>query len=102
MRSLHEGWHEWDSTARRGPGRSTASCCRMGDECLIPASRFQPKDVHGPSEVIDPASYAWADRGWSGDPWHDADAVMVECSGQDLRPEPVVRHRQTDESEPKA
>jgi maltooligosyltrehalose trehalohydrolase len=28
-----------------------------------PASRFQPTDVHGPSEIIDPA-FAWEDQSW--------------------------------------
>jgi malto-oligosyltrehalose trehalohydrolase len=36
-----------------------------------PASRFQPEDVHGPSEVIDPA-YAWKHADWRGRPWHEA------------------------------
>jgi len=31
-----------------------------------PASRFQPEGPHGPSEVIDPATYAWTDAGWPG------------------------------------
>lgn len=31
-----------------------------------PASRFQPDGVHGASEVIDPARYAWSDDGWKG------------------------------------
>ena len=31
-----------------------------------PASRFQPEGVHGPSEVIDPASFHWTDQEWSG------------------------------------
>ena len=26
-----------------------------------PASRYQPDDVHGPSEVVDPAAYDWGD-----------------------------------------
>jgi maltooligosyltrehalose trehalohydrolase len=29
-----------------------------------PASRFQPEGVHGPSQVVDPASFAWTDGGW--------------------------------------
>jgi maltooligosyltrehalose trehalohydrolase len=37
-----------------------------------PASRFQPHDVHGPSEVIDPASFDWADDNWKGRPWEEA------------------------------
>ncbi len=31
-----------------------------------PYSRFQPVDVHGPSEVIDPSTYEWHDAGWRG------------------------------------
>jgi len=31
-----------------------------------PASRFQPRGVHGPSQVIDPAEFQWADDRWKG------------------------------------
>jgi maltooligosyltrehalose trehalohydrolase len=31
-----------------------------------PASRFQPAGPHGPSQVIDPAAYRWADGHWHG------------------------------------
>ncbi len=31
-----------------------------------PASRYQPRGVHGPSQVIDPAAFAWTDQGWKG------------------------------------
>jgi maltooligosyltrehalose trehalohydrolase len=31
-----------------------------------PASRFQPEGVHGPSEVVDTASFRWGDAGWRG------------------------------------
>ena len=31
-----------------------------------PASRFQPEGVHGPSEVIAPAAFAWTDTHWKG------------------------------------
>jgi maltooligosyltrehalose trehalohydrolase len=30
-----------------------------------PASRFQPRGVHGPSQVVDPA-FPWEDAGWTG------------------------------------
>jgi maltooligosyltrehalose trehalohydrolase len=33
-----------------------------------PASHFQPYGVHGPSQVIDHGSFAWADDGWRGIP----------------------------------
>lgn len=32
-----------------------------------PASRFQPQDVHGPSQVVEPY-FPWEDQGWSGLP----------------------------------
>src|SRR5436305_12338313 len=31
-----------------------------------PASRFQPEGPHGPSEIVDPAAFAWSDAGWRG------------------------------------
>jgi maltooligosyltrehalose trehalohydrolase len=34
-----------------------------------PASRCQPQDVHGPSQVIDPARFQWRDVAWNGCPW---------------------------------
>lgn len=37
-----------------------------------PASRFQPDDVHGASEVIDPEAFDWTDGAWSGRPWEEA------------------------------
>ncbi|MEX1098179.1 MAG: malto-oligosyltrehalose trehalohydrolase [Planctomycetales bacterium] len=33
-----------------------------------PASRFQPEGPHGPSQVIDPAAFAWTDGDWPGTP----------------------------------
>jgi maltooligosyltrehalose trehalohydrolase len=31
-----------------------------------PASRFQPEGVHGPSQLVDTASFQWTDRNWRG------------------------------------
>jgi maltooligosyltrehalose trehalohydrolase len=31
-----------------------------------PASRFQPGGPHGPSEVVDPGTFAWSDADWRG------------------------------------
>lgn len=33
-----------------------------------PASRFQPRGVHGPSAVVHPRAFAWSDAGWRGIP----------------------------------
>ena len=37
-----------------------------------PASRYQPRGVHGASEVIDPGAFDWDDAHWRGRPWHEA------------------------------
>ena len=37
-----------------------------------PASRFQPRDVHGPSEVVNPEAFDWQDSQWRGLPWEEA------------------------------
>lgn len=34
--------------------------------CPDPASRFQPDGPHGPSQLVDPNTYAWTDRDWPG------------------------------------
>lgn len=42
---------------------------RLDDLDLLlpdPASRFQPEGPHGPSQVIDPAAFAWTDHNWPG------------------------------------
>jgi malto-oligosyltrehalose trehalohydrolase len=50
-----------------------------------PASRFQPEDVHGPSEVIDPQVFDWEDQDWLGRPW--ADVVFYELHVGTFTPE---------------
>lgn len=37
-----------------------------------PASRFQPSDVNGPSEVVNPSEFDWQDEEWRGLPWEEA------------------------------
>ncbi len=43
---------------------------RIDGQTLVPdpAARFQPGDVHGASEVIDPLAYGWAATAWGGVP----------------------------------
>ncbi len=47
---------------------------RLPDGLLVPdpASRRNPEDVHGPSEVVDPAAFDWPDDNWRGRPWEEA------------------------------
>ncbi|MGH7413305.1 MAG: malto-oligosyltrehalose trehalohydrolase [Candidatus Rokuibacteriota bacterium] len=61
------GWAEY-VTREAPPG--TRYRYRIDGETLVPdpAARFQPGDVHGASEVIDPLAYPWTDTGWAGLP----------------------------------
>ena len=59
---------------------------RVNGELLAdPASRFQPEGPFGPSEVIDPNSFAWTDGGWNGRSL--SDAVVYEMHVGTFTPE---------------
>jgi malto-oligosyltrehalose trehalohydrolase len=66
-----EGWHEL-ITIGAHPGSLYRYVVGDGLRVPDPASRFQPQDVHGPSEVIDPRAYDWHDAAWQGRPWSEA------------------------------
>jgi maltooligosyltrehalose trehalohydrolase len=71
MRPVGSGWFEI-VTAEAAPG-SRYRYRIDGQRCVPdPASRFNPDDVHGPSQVIDPESWCWQDEGWTGRDWHEA------------------------------
>ena len=65
------GWFEVVTDAAK-PG--TQYCFRINDaqEVPDPASRFQPRDVHGPSEVVNGSAFDWQDAEWHGRPWEEA------------------------------
>jgi malto-oligosyltrehalose trehalohydrolase len=70
MGRLEAGWHEL-VTGSACVGARYQFVLPNGSRVPDPASRFQPDDVHGPSEVIDPQAYAWEDADWKGRPWHE-------------------------------
>ena len=71
MSAVGEGWFELRHPAARAGSRYQF---RLPDGLRVPdpASRFNPDDVDGRSEVIDPASFDWTDQNWQGRPWHEA------------------------------
>lgn len=71
MQPLPDGWFEC-VTNRTKPGSHYRFQLDTGMRVPDPASRFNPDDVHGASQVIDPAAYAWRDDGWRGRPWEEA------------------------------
>ena len=74
MRSCGAGWHELEALSA-GPGSRYRFLLGGAASRLLvpdPASRYNPDDVHGASQVIDPHAYAWRDLGWRGRPWEEA------------------------------
>lgn len=63
------GWHCLPATADFGARYRFV--LEDGTTVPDPASRFQPEDVHGPSELVDPAAYRWRHTNWRGRAWHE-------------------------------
>ncbi len=64
----------WFSLHVPGAAAGTRYAFRIDGGTTVPdpASRFNPDDVHQPSEVVDPCAFAWHDGDWRGRPWHEA------------------------------
>jgi malto-oligosyltrehalose trehalohydrolase/4-alpha-glucanotransferase len=88
MQRVGEGWHEV-VTERAHVGTRYRFVLSNGERVPDPASRHQPEDVHGPSEVVDPAAYIWRDAGWSGRRWEQA--VVYELHIGAFTPEGTFR-----------
>jgi malto-oligosyltrehalose trehalohydrolase len=70
MTPVGDGWHHRE-VPEEGAGTRYRFVLPDGFEVPDPASRFQPLDVHGPSELIDLGSYPWSTEGWTGRPWEE-------------------------------
>jgi malto-oligosyltrehalose trehalohydrolase len=88
MRAVGNGWHRL-FVATAGPGSLYQFVLPDGLHVPDPASRFQPMDVHGPSEVIEPTAYAWRDADWRGRPW--TECVIYELHVGAFTPEGTFR-----------
>src|SRR5919198_4547807 len=70
MSQAGDGWFEL--TTQTSPGSGYQFQINGKLKVPDPASRFQPSDVHGLSEVINPADFDWSDNDWRGRPWPEA------------------------------
>jgi malto-oligosyltrehalose trehalohydrolase len=84
MAAVDEGWHEL-IIGTVAAGSLYRFVLPNGMHVPDPASRFQPYDVNGPSEVIDPAAYRWRSVAWKGCPWEHA--VLYEVHVGTFTPE---------------
>jgi len=66
-----QGWFEL-FTDQAKPGTQYSFRIDDAQDVPDPSSRFQPRDVHGRSEVIDPFAFDWKDDEWRGRPWEEA------------------------------
>ncbi|KAB1073055.1 malto-oligosyltrehalose trehalohydrolase [Methylobacterium planeticum] len=66
-----EGWRRAEVPGVRAGARYGF---RIDSDLVVPdpASRFQPDDVSGLSELVDPAAYRWGDAAWTGRPFEEA------------------------------
>jgi maltooligosyltrehalose trehalohydrolase len=82
IRLLRNGQQQDLPMQRHGSGVYTLDAdARTGDRyfCLIngeqavpdPVSRFLPEGVHGPTEIVDPDLFQWADEKWEGTYYED-------------------------------
>lgn len=83
-----KGWHEI-TLPHLGAGTRYAFVLPDGTRVPDPASHFQPDGVSGLSEVVDPRSFRWRDRGWKGRPWQTA--VLYELHVGTFTPEGTFR-----------
>lgn len=84
MRRDARGWHE-ATLPEVSAGDHYRYLLPDGLRVPDPASRRNPEDVHGPSEVVDPRAHEWRDAGWAGRPWNEA--VIYEMHVGTFTPE---------------
>jgi maltooligosyltrehalose trehalohydrolase len=88
MRRFDGGWYSADVAGAKAGARYKF---RIDNEIDVPdpASAFQPDDVSGPSEVIDPMSYRWRAADWRGRPWQET--VVLEAHVGTFTPDGTYR-----------
>jgi len=71
MQTEADGWFGLETVKAKA---GSLYLFRVNRELFVPdpASRFQPRDVHGPSQVVDPGAFDWHDDNWRGRPWEEA------------------------------
>ncbi|MDQ2960159.1 MAG: malto-oligosyltrehalose trehalohydrolase [Candidatus Dormibacteraeota bacterium] len=72
------GWHEGTDPSAR-PGDDYAFSLDGGLPLPDPRSQRQPRGVHGPSQLVDHAAFAWTDGEWRGRRLRDCVLYEMHC-----------------------
>jgi malto-oligosyltrehalose trehalohydrolase len=84
MPAVEDGWFELRTAQARTGSRYRY---RIDGRLQVPdpASRCNPDDIDGASEVVDPLAFDWHDDNWCGRPWEEA--VIYELHVGTFTPE---------------
>ena len=88
MNALEQGWFEaLVPEAGAGTLYQFRVAGESSGEIMVPdpASRFQPDDVFGPSQVVDTTAFSWDNDDWNGRPWPET--VLYELHVGTFTPE---------------
>lgn len=83
MQRDDKGWHF--AHAPCAAGARYAFRLEDGTRVPDPASRHQPEDVHGPSEIVHTRSFSWLTPDWRGRPWEET--ILYELHIGTLTPD---------------
>ncbi len=75
----------FSATVRAEPGTRYRYLVDEEQGVPDPASRYQPEDVHGPSQVVDTTSFEWQDQDWKGRLWEET--ILYELHVGSFTPE---------------
>ncbi|MBW9091960.1 malto-oligosyltrehalose trehalohydrolase [Rhizobium wenxiniae] len=88
MERSGDGWHQCLAAGVK-PGSRYKFGLPDGLMVPDPASRHQPQDVQGASEVVDLKCFEWTANNWSGRPWEES--VIYELHVGSFTPEGTFR-----------
>lgn len=88
MEARDDGWHKIEVEGLQA-GAQYKYVLPDDTEIPDPTSRYQPDDIHGFSEVIDPRHFEWTDIDWNGRPWEEA--IIYELHFGTFTPEGTYR-----------
>jgi maltooligosyltrehalose trehalohydrolase len=84
MKAISGGWFQQENMSAAA---GDLYQFRVNGNFLVPdpASRFQPDDIYGPSQIISAQGFDWQDSSWQGRPWEEV--ILYELHVGTFSPE---------------